>query len=134
VQLTNWPLRDDALGAWLLIALEIVVVVAAGVMAQNLLVGVLAWLALTVTTWRMFVPTQYELGPKGVTETILGRRRRIPWSAIGRCQVCRFGIVLLPTADAQPLALLRGIYLRWGTQRDALVAITRYYLGSRFVE
>ena len=62
----------------------------------------------------------------GVTQQVLGRRRRIAWQFIERCEICRAGIFLLPH-DA-PLAVFRGLYIPWGTHRSEVLALVQFYL------
>ena len=38
--------------------------------------------AIPAAMWRMWIPIRYELGPKGITQRILGRQLRIPWATM----------------------------------------------------
>ncbi len=131
VHLWNWPLYDDGLSAWAVVALALGTSIVTYVVGQSILMAAFCLAALALALWRLWIPVQFEFGPKGVTQTILGRTRRIPWSAVRRCEIRRAGLLLLPLADRRPLAAIRGLYIRWRGQRAELLAIMKHYLGAR---
>ena len=85
---------------------------------------------LAITLWRTWLPVRYQIGGGGIVQVALGRRRRIPWTAILRYEVRPGGVLLLPDAIVTPLSPLRGLYLPWGGQREAVLASCEYYLGA----
>jgi hypothetical protein len=96
-----------------------------------------AWVALAVagllvaTLWRTWLPVTYEIGPGGVAQCVLGRRRRIPWPAIRGWQVRGTGVLLVPDVEVAPLSPLRDLYLPWQDRRDQIVASLEYHLQGR---
>ena len=104
-----------------------VAVWATGNTAAGAMVGAL----LAVTLWRTWLPVQFRIGPEGVVQSVLGWRRRIGWSAIRSFDLRGDGVVLMPDAAPTPLAPLRGIYLHWGEQRDAVMTQVDHYLLGR---
>jgi len=79
----------------------------------------------------MWIPMKLELGPKGISQKVLGRHYRIPWSAIRHAEVRQHGILIMSTSDDSLMSKARGTYIRWGSHRDEVLAISAYYLGSR---
>jgi hypothetical protein len=128
-QLVNWPLRHDGVRAWLMAVLIIAAGVLAGMVSGNPVMGCVASAALAIAAWRLWLPVRFELSFKGVTQTVLGRRRRIPWSEFARYEERGKGIVLLPDAEPNPLAPLRGLYIRTGGQREEILEVLDYFLN-----
>jgi hypothetical protein len=131
VTVVDWPVRDRP------VASSLALTIAAGASwlavwaTGNPVAGGVVALLLAVTLWRTWLSVQFHLGADGVTQTVLGRRRRIAWAAIWHVDVRSDGVVLLPDATPTPLSPLRGIYLHWGTQREAVMANLDYYLLGR---
>jgi len=128
VHLVNWPLRDDAVRAWLGLGAAVIVAVMAAVLAESRAMGLLSFSVLAAALWRLWLPVTFQVGQKGIVHKALGRRRRIPWSRIARYEIRRDGVLLLPVEDTSPLAVMRGLYIRWGPQRDQLLAWVRHYV------
>jgi hypothetical protein len=93
--------------------------------------ALLAVAALALSLWRFFLPVDFTLSADGVSESLLGRDRRIPWLAIRRYEMYPKGVLLLPHADATPIDCFRGIFLPWGGHRQEIVTLLNYYLGVR---
>lgn len=130
---TNWPLRDEGLRAWLMLGLLAALAAAAGGAARSWPMAVFVLASLAVAAWRLWVPVTFEVGPKGLVQTALGRRRRIGWGELARCEPRRHGVLLLWEAEPGPLTPLRGLYIRWRdqSQRDALIETLDFYLSRR---
>ena len=124
----SWPLRDHLPGT--LVVAAVLAGVAFGVrwVTGQPHLALLASGALAVALWRFFLPILFELGPDGVDHWLLGRRRRVPWTAIQRYEVRSTGVLLLPFADRCEVDALRGLYLPWGEHRDEVLFQVRYYL------
>ncbi len=133
VEITNWAIRDT-FSAWISLLLGAAVVFCIALVGRNLLVGFVGFAAFLFSTWQMWLPLRYEIGPKGIIASALGWRRRIRWSAVGRCEIRRAGLLILPSATPSPAAYIRGIYLRWRSNREELIAAARYYLGTRLID
>lgn len=93
--------------------------------------AVAAALVLALAGWRFYVPVSYELNAMGVTQEILGRRRRVAWTAIDRVEVLRRGIVL--EIENAGRGGSREVYIPWEDRRDDVLAHLRYYL-SRIID
>ena len=130
VTLVVWPLAQRPLGSLFAIGL---VALASWLVARgsgNWWAGAIVAVGLMVASWRLWLPVRYILASGGIVQSILGRRRRIPWSAIRLYEVHRTGVMLLPDVQVTPLSPLRGLFLPWCGQQALLLANLDYYLGS----
>jgi hypothetical protein len=130
VTIVDWPLRDRPLASSIALTLAAglcwLAVWATGQPAAGIVLAVLLLLPL----FRTLLPARYTLGPGGIEVSILGWRRKAPWSAIGHCLERSDGVVLTP--DWEPSALpWQGLYLHWGDQREAVLAHLDYHVFSR---
>ena len=131
LQFSCWPLRDDGIWAWLALIGGGAVATGVGLGAQSLLLGILAALALNVSLWRIWMPVEYEIGPGGLIETVLGRRRRISWRLIGAYEISGRSVRLYPKAGSARLFASRSLYLRGGRHHSELCQLVEFYLTPR---
>ena len=130
LRLTNWPLVDDALRAWPMIVVGFGLSVFAGYWSQSIPMGVLCFGVINLAIWRTWIPVYFDLGPKGIEQTMLGRQIRIPWRSIARYEVTRRGVVLLPENNRIPF---RSLYVRWRDHQEQLLQLVQYYVLPRSV-
>ena len=64
-------------------------------------------------------------------QNVLGFSRLIAWTSIRHYEVRGDGIVLYFDAELSKLSPLRGVYIRWANQREAVLANLEYYLPGR---
>jgi hypothetical protein len=130
VTLVDWPLRDRPIAA----LATLMVIGAATWLAVwatgNSMLGAAIAAILALTAWRTILPVRYEFTASGILQSVLGRRRRIPWTAVRAYELRSDGVLLSPDPDIAPLTGLRGFYLHWGRQRDAVLAHLEYYVIS----
>jgi hypothetical protein len=137
VSLVDWPLRQRPASSLAVLALAGGASWIVGWASMHWEAGAIAAAALVITLWRTWLPTRFELSSSGIAQVFAGRwKRRIPWSAIGAYDVRSDGVLLVPDPVITPLSSLRGLYLHWGDQRDAVLANLEYYVhgwraGSR---
>jgi hypothetical protein len=131
LRLTNWPLVDDAVRAWPTIAGAFAISTFAGYCSHSIAMGLICFGVLNAAVWRLWIPVGFEFGPKGILQTVLWRRKLIPWPNIVRYEISQKGVLLLPHEDRTPLAPLRGLYIRWRDHRDQLVELVKYYVIHR---
>ncbi|HMC09838.1 MAG TPA: hypothetical protein VKH44_01055 [Pirellulaceae bacterium] len=131
VTIVDWPLRDRPVGSSLALSLAAGASWLAVWATENAAAGGVVAALLAVTLWRTWLPVQYQLGADGVTQSVLGWRRRLAWTAIWHVDTRSDGVVLLPDATPTPLGPLRGVYLHWGGQREAVMANLDFYLLGR---
>jgi hypothetical protein len=125
----SWPLAESLTRSGLLLAGLLAAGLAVRGMTGSLPMALLAVAALAVSLWRFFLPVAFTLGPDGVHESLLGRERRIRWSAIRRYEVYPKGVLLLPYSDAAKIDCLRGLFLPWDRHRQEILALITYYRG-----
>ncbi len=131
VVLASWPLID---GGWQprgLLLGGVLFVGGLGLLAQTPAMAALFVACWLVATWSIWLPMKYEIGPQGVTQHLLGKARRVPWSAIGRIERRPGGVILLRDYQPQPLDSLRGLYLPFGKQKPDILSICEFYLAGR---
>jgi hypothetical protein len=128
VTLVVWPLRQRPVESLLLVAVAAGTSCFVGWWTRQPLVGGALAAALAIVLWRTWLPVTYVLGLSGVTQTVLGRTRRIPWSAIRSFELQPDGVLLSPDRDLVPLSPLRGLYLPWLGEREKVLAHLEYYL------
>jgi hypothetical protein len=130
VTIDDWPLRDRPLASSLVMTIAAAIVWLAVWATGSVAAGILAGVSMAIITWRTWLPARYEIGGSGITQSVWGWRRRIPWSAIRRCEIRNDGVLLLPDEIPTPLGPLRGLYLHWGGRREPIVAQLEYHLPS----
>jgi hypothetical protein len=128
--LVNWPLWDQPLLAWATVAGAAGLTAAAAIVARAPLAAAIVGGAFAICLWRLWLPVRFEIGPRGVVEVILGRRRRIAWNAIGEYRADSRGIRLSPFADSPLRAALRGVYIHCGSRQAEVLSCMEYYLRA----
>jgi len=124
----DWPLFDRPVGSLVAIGLAAAISCLAGWAAGSPLVGGAVAAILLLLLWRTCLPTHYELSGSGITQSILGWRRRVPWTAIQNHEIKSDGVLLVPDAALTPLSPLRGLYLHCGSHKSAVLSHLDYYL------
>ena len=128
VQLVNWPLRDGGLRVWLWLVMLVGAAVVSGGLSRSTSMGAAIFAILIACSWRLWVPVQFEIGSKGITQTVLGHRSRIPWSAIARCDLRQSGVLFLADTAPSAFGVFRGTYVAWNGQREALLNVVEFFL------
>ncbi|MEX2189052.1 MAG: hypothetical protein WD875_19750 [Pirellulales bacterium] len=91
--------------------------------------------ALTLASWRTFLPVTFVFDASGIEQRVLFLRRRIAWAAVARCELWPDGVRLLRSAAAHPLEALRGLFVPWHGERETIVALlSRRALRARLVD
>jgi hypothetical protein len=124
----SWPLASGGVQVWLLFGMVFVTFMTIAYAAGNFALAAAGALCVAISAWRLFVPVTFELDAMGITQHILGKTSRIPWTSIDRAEIGLEGVFL--AAEGQPLAALRGLYVPWEGQREAVLAQVEYYIPS----
>src|SRR5262245_19115427 len=124
----DWPLVDRPLASLAAIGLAAGMGGLAGWAARTPLVGAAVAVFLMLLLWRTWLPTHYELSGSGISMSVLGWRRRVPWTAIQNHEIKADGVLLVPDAALTSLSPLRGIYLHWGSHQSGVLSHLDYYL------
>ena len=109
----------------------LVISAVAGHLSANVVMGVVVGGALALSAWRLWIPVRLELSSKGVTQTVLGRRRRIPWTEFAKYEVRRHGVLLFTESGDSPLAAFRSLYVRWNHHQKDLLEILDFFVKTR---
>jgi hypothetical protein len=130
LRLSNFPLRDEGWIPWAMLLLFGGVAALAGAWSASPAMGGLLLAALLLAGWRIWVPVRFEIGPTGVTQTVLGRSRTVPWTRVARFDVRNRGVLLLGDDDQSPLASVHGLYIHWGKRQHELLEMLHFYLEA----
>jgi len=128
VRVVNWPLRRGGVGPWLLVLGCIAISIGVGAVSANRYAGLASILALMISLWRLWIPVTIELGPRGIIQTACGRSYRISWREFSRFRVLRRGVLLLVDPHPSPLDVFRGLFIRFDTQQNEMMAVVNYFM------
>jgi hypothetical protein len=120
LRFTHWPLRDEPLRAGILMLVATSLAGLAGWSWHSGWVALGAWAALAGCLWKLWLPVHYEFALRGITQTVLGRSRRISWRDVAACEFRPRGVFLYATEDTSPLASFRSLFVRYPAQREQL--------------
>ena len=127
----SWPVRDRFFRVVLFVLGALAVAGGVCYTTARIHLAGLTLLVLLAAAARLFVPRSFEAGAQGIERWSLGRHRRIPWRRVGRLEIHRRGVLLLPRADDCPLDAFHAVYLPWGSRRDEVLAAIHRYLPDR---
>lgn len=125
-----WPLLDW--GAWSIVAVGVLVVFATaiGLATQSIVSALAAVGVVLLAGWRLLVPIHYELGPDGITQSVLRFKRHLRWRSIGCFRIGRQGVLLLHAHQPIRFDTARGLYIPWHDHRNAMLEILRQHLDE----
>ena len=132
VRIVNWPLRDTAVRVSLAGLVITSISVIAWLVSGLPTTGAVCFVALMLSCWRLWLPVTFELGTKGIKQSTLFFRWRVPWRCIARYEIRSHGVWLLSDVEPSPLSTLRGIYVNWSDQEDQLMAVLDFFLAARW--
>lgn len=121
-----WPLADGGWQVWLSVVTAAAIGGMVGWATARLDWALAATALVAVAFWPVFVPVSYELDALGITQQVLGYRRRFGWRTLHQVEVCAHGLFL--SLDPGPLETFRGAYIPWGPHRDEVVASVEHYM------
>lgn len=121
--LLNWPLIQDGWRSVFYVSLTTTVTIVTGYFTGHRPSAMLAALAMVVSMWRFWMPVRFHFNYNGLTQSVLGRQRLIPWRFVHRHEVLQHGILFYFTADRSPLALVSSLYVDWRDRRDELLKL-----------
>jgi len=129
----SWPLRDMPRRA---VGLLLAAVLLAALVAwlHSWWAGLAALAVLLVATCRVWAPVAYRLGPQGVVQSLFGHGRRTLWSEYRGFEILDEGILLTDTAELTPLGRVTSLYIPYGAQREAIIALADYYVSPHAVQ
>lgn len=130
VTISDWGLRDRPLATWVAMTVAALASWLGAWATRSATAGAVVAIVLAISLWRTWLPVRYQLGASGITQSVFGRARRIPWTAIQRYEVQARGVLLLADPAATPLGPLRGFVMPWGAHREQVLALLEFYLPN----
>lgn len=131
VRIVYRPLRDGGLRMWLTGLAIVGISVGAGALSDNVAMGAICFGCLFLSTWRVWLPVTFVMGTKGISQSTLVFRWRIPWRCFARYETRPRGVWLLSDADPSALSTLRGVFVPWSDQETQVVAVLDFFLAPR---
>lgn len=119
---TSWPLRDDFPRSLALVAIILATSIGVGVSFGPPALGIVWFVALTLSLFRYLAPTRYVLDEQGILVTLAGRARFRPWSDFRAFYPHKDGVHLSPFPRPSPLDPFRGVYVRFAGNADEVRA------------
>jgi hypothetical protein len=129
--IASWPIRQEPGRSTLILGAITTVAGYTWYSTASGPIAALVLLALLASAWRLWTPVSFELGPRGLTERIGPRRRRIPWREISGYQIQERGVLLF--ADSRPgmVAYFRSLFIRYPSEPELLRNCLEKYLEGR---
>lgn len=124
----HWPLQQTPLRSSLLFTIVLIVSCAAAWAWQRWWLVAIFFPAVSCSLWRLWLPTRWEIGYRGVAETVLGRTRRTSWRDITHCRLGRRGIYLCTSPSHAPLARLTTLFIPYPPDDQRLRTLIRELL------
>ncbi|MFI4874628.1 MAG: hypothetical protein ACIALR_04795 [Blastopirellula sp. JB062] len=127
----HWPLVQSPWETGAMAAAFVAVGAIANYASNSWPLGALCTLLLLLTSWRMWLPAMFEIGPRGIVQKNFWGLRRIQWRSVESCQKQRKGVVVYLLADASAAAELNNVYISGPKQVDEIHEIVEFYLQIR---
>ena len=121
--LTNWPLLQDGWRSVFYVSLTAAVSLVTGYFTGHKPSAMLAAMAMVISMWRFWFPVRFRFNFNGITQTVLGRQRLIPWRFVRRCETLPHGIFFYYTNDRSAFSHLSSLYVDWRDRRDDLLRL-----------
>jgi hypothetical protein len=128
LKISDWPLRDEPLQSGLLVALVLAISAIGAVAVQHIGMALILFGLFGAMLGRVWFPAVFEMGSKGVIQTRLGRKRRVPWTEFARYEIHTRGMLLCADLEPNPFSAWRGLFIPWDDKRDEVLAVVEFYL------
>jgi hypothetical protein len=110
--------------AWLVLVLVMVTLFVASMISQSLPTGVVLAALLALATWRLWLPTRFEISAAGITQHALRRSRRLAWHEIAEVERRPAGVLVRPAVE-EP-----AIYFPYRQHKADVLALLDFYRGN----
>lgn len=130
VEWTSYPLARHPVRGAILIAICILFCVGTWMWFEHWVFVSVAVAVLFLSTMRYYFPTRYRLDGEGVRSWFIGLAKFRPWSDFRNVYVHKDGMFLAPFEKPSRLDAFRGIYIRFGANRDEAVAFAKEQTAS----
>lgn len=123
----NWPLRDEPIKCGLVLIVVFLTIALVAGLTSSLAMILLASVGIAITLWQMWLPVKWELGLSGVSQSVLGYRRKVAWISIARYEMTSDGVWLFAKADRSPF---HAAFIAYGNRQSEIQACVLYYLSA----
>ena len=130
ITFVSHPWREDApLRRWSLVGAMVAASAVAGFGFGGHGIGLGAFGVLFLSLSRYFLPTFYEVNPRGVHARHLGVTRFHPWARFKRVALRRDGVFLSTFPRPTHLDAWRGLFVRASGNREQVYAFARAHIS-----
>jgi len=130
LQWTVHLLRQQPQKAWGAAGVMVLAAVLVGVAFRSAGMGLLALVLLWLATRDYWLPVRYTVSEKGAAVRYLGAAFDIPWERVKYVTVGADGGKLSPLAPRSRLEPFRGVYLRFGDNREQVLEAIAFWRES----
>lgn len=135
VEIQSWPIRDEGLRGWSPLAAALLLSIFLSNSSVGVGAGVVAFVLLAIASWRSWMPVRFFLDTRGLRFCLGRRERLLPWPLVAGYRVERHGVTIFPaTKGITGIDSLRGIYVPFADQQDAVLAMLDDFKGPPIVE
>ncbi|MBX3415781.1 MAG: hypothetical protein KF708_24060 [Pirellulales bacterium] len=135
LEIHSWPIRDEGLRGWSPLAVGLLLSILLATSSVGIGAGIVAFILLAIASWRSWVPVRFFLDTRGLRFCLGRRERLLPWPLVAGYRVERHGVTIFPATKGNTgIDALRGIYVPFGDQQDALLALLDDFKGPPVVD
>lgn len=115
---------------YVVVALMLVVFLIGIFLLGSLVLALVGMGVVLASTLELFVPIRYRLDAKGAQARVAFALTRIEWSDVKRIWEDELGVYLSPLEKPSRLDRFRGVYLRFASNREAVLVKIGDQLGN----
>jgi len=120
-----WLAREQFIKAIVTLLVVLIAAGGAALLTSSLAVALAVFFALIGATRDFFFPLTYTLDHLGASVRGAGIDQAIPWDKVRTVYRDGSGLKLSPLARPSRLEAYRGVYLRWGSNREQVETLVR---------
>lgn len=135
LEIQSWPIRDEGLRGWSPLAVALLLSILLAASPVGIGAGLVAFVLLAIASWRAWIPVRFFLDTRGLRFCLGRRERLLPWPLVAGYRVQRHGVTIFPATKGNiGIDAMRGIYVPFGDQQDALLALLDDFKGPPVAE
>ncbi|MBV6459730.1 MAG: hypothetical protein HONBIEJF_02882 [Fimbriimonadaceae bacterium] len=115
---------------WIVVALACFAGLAGQLMFRHPVMAAVGFGVVMLSAAEMFLPLRYRIDEQGVSARCGVSETAMAWSDVKRAWVNDEGIKLSPLETPSNMDAFRGVYLRFGDNRDPVLELVRRYWGK----
>jgi len=124
------PSDKDPSKRWGVLAVAIVAFILGYVLFKNLVFGLLGFAIILFTTVEYWLGVSYKLDEKGASARCGASLTSMDWADVKRAMATDEGIKLSPLGNSGRMDAFRGVFLRYGKERDEVLERVRRWLPT----